>query len=459
MQNIYKEVNTLDKRCYTKYNLTEDILMEHAGIAMMNFINKNFKKNQKILIVSGPGNNGADGIVLARLLYKKFKVHLYIPFGSKSQMAQIQLKRAELLGIKISSKIKNSDIVVDCLFGSGLTRELNIKVKNIIKKINSLDAYKIACDIPSGINLQGQVPSIAFYADTTITMGALKKSLFTDITKEYVGKIVVADLGIQRKLYEKKSNTFLLEKKDLKLPLRNNKNANKGSFGHLCVIVGEKLGAGLLCADAGFNFGTGLITAVSHNIQRVPNYIMQNKQIPKNTTALCIGMGLGQKYDQTLLENNIPKVIDADLFYDHIIIKILAQENIILTPHPKEFCSLLQLTEIANISVHELQENRFFYLEQFTKKYPKVVLLLKGTNVLIALNKQIFVNPLGSSVLSKGGSGDVLSGLIGSLLAQGYNPLDAAIHGSIAHTLAASHYDKNNYSMTPQDLIDEIKKL
>ena len=95
----------------------------------------------------------------------------------------------------------------------------------------------------------------------------------------------------------------------------------------------------------------------------------------------------------------------------------------------------------------------------FCQKYPKVVLVLKGTNVLIAKNKKVYVNPLGSSILSKGGSGDVLSGLIGSLLAQGYSPLEAAINGSLAHTIAALNYEQNNYSMTPQDLIQEIKKL
>lgn len=459
MQNIYNEVNSLDKRCYEKYYLSEDILMEHASTSIMNFIDKKFTQNQKILIVCGIGNNGADGIALARLLYKKYKVNLYIPFEVKSEMAKLQLQRVESLGIKISSKIKTYDVVVDCLFGSGLNRELDEKSLSILKILNKLKAYKIACDIPSGINTLGQVTQNAFYADVTITMGALKKSLFTDIAKEYVGDIKVADLGIQRTLYEKKTSCFLLEQKDLKLPIRDNKISNKGTYGHLAVIVGDKVGAGLLCADAGFAFGCGLITVVSEFIKKCPNYIMENKSLPLNTTALCIGMGLGKKYDKNLLENNIPKVIDADLFNDENIITLLKQKNIILTPHPKEFCSLLKITQLANISVKELQNNRFKYVEKFSKKYKNVVLLLKGTNVVISQNKKIFINPLGSSVLSKGGSGDVLCGLIGSLLAQGYSPLEATINGSLAHTIAASNYIGNNYSMSPQDLVSEIKKL
>jgi len=459
MQKVFDEVNSLDKRCYEKFDLTEDILMENASISMMNYIDSNYKIKDTILIVCGAGNNGADGIVLARLLHQKYKVSLYIPFGVKSEIAKIQLQRAKKVGVKISTKIIKADVVVDCLFGSGLTRDLNEKSTSIIEKMNQINAYKIACDIPSGINTLGQISTVAFYANTTITMGALKKSLFTDVAKEYVGNITVSNLGIQRKLYETKSNTYLLDREDLKLPIRDNKIANKGTYGHLSVLIGQKEGAGLLCAESGFSFGCGLISVISDGLKKVPNSIMQNKKLPLNTTAICIGMGLGQKYNKSLLLNDIPKVIDADLFYDLNILESLKQNDLVLTPHPKEFCSLLKITKIANISVKELQKNRFKYVELFCKKYKNVVLLLKGTNVIIGKSKKIFINRFGTAVLSKGGSGDVLCGLIGSLLAQGYSPLDAAINGSLAHTLAASNYNGNNYSMTPEDLVEEIKKL
>jgi hydroxyethylthiazole kinase-like uncharacterized protein yjeF len=459
MQNIYNEVNSLDTRCCKKFDLTEDILMENASISMMNHIIKTCKKKDKILIVSGAGNNGADGIVLARLLHTKYKVSLYLPHGIKSDMAVKQLQRAQKIKVKISTKITKADVVVDCLFGSGLNRDLDKKSVSIIKKMNKINCYKIACDVPSGINYLGQVSKRAFYADITITMGALKRSLFTDIAKEYVGKIKVSDLGIQRKLYETKTNCFLLEKKDLKLPIRDNKISNKGTFGHLSVVIGNKAGAGLLCADAGFSFGCGLITIISKELKRIPNYIMQSKIIPTNTTALCLGMGLGNIYDKNLLENGIPKVIDADLFYDENLLNLLEQKNIVITPHPKEFCSLLKMTNLANVNVEELQNDRFKYVDVFSKRYKNVVLLLKGTNVIISQNQKRYVNTLGSSILSKGGSGDVLCGLIGSLLAQGYSTLDAAINGSLAHTMASANYTQNNYSMTPQDLIKEIKKL
>ena len=464
MQKLFNEVGTLDNKCYSTFGLTEDILMEHAANSIATFIENSFDTPASILIVSGMGNNGADGIALARLLHSKFDVTLYIPFGSKSKMAKLQQKRAELVGVNIinESKILNNNfnIVVDAIFGTGLKRELNSETVHILEKLNKLSAYKIACDIPTGINLNGDIEQIAFKAHTTITMGALKKSLYTDIVKDYVGEILIANLGIQRELYEEDSNCYLLEKSDLKLPLRETQTSHKGSFGHLSVIIGQKSGAGMLCAEAGFAFGAGLVSVIDHQSLHPPYHIMENHTLPKNTTAIALGMGLG-KYDSKevceLLENEIPKVIDADLFYEKDILKVLDKKNVVLTPHPKEFCALLKLTELADIKIKKLQKNRFKYVEMFTNKYPNMVLLLKGANTIIAHNNEIYVNPLGSNKLSFGGSGDVLAGLIGSLLAQNYNPLEAAISGSLAHAIAAKNFNKNNYAMTPNDLIEQMK--
>ncbi len=460
MQKVFNEVGTLDKKCYEQYALSEDILMEHAATSMLDFIKNKFEKHSSILIVCGAGNNGADGIALARLLYGSCKIKLYIPYGVKSKMAKLQLKRAKLVGVKIVNYISKCDILVDCLFGSGLNRPLDNNSQQLIKKLNLLKAYKIACDIPSGINYLGQISTIALKVKTTITMGALKKSLYTDIVKDFIGSIIVANLGVQREAYENNSSCYLLERQDLKLPFRDIKLSNKGSFGHLAVVVGEKKGAGLLSCDTALAFGCGLVSAINQNeIKKISNEIMQNYKLPKNTTAICIGMGLGKDYDKDMLNNNLPKIIDADLFYDKNILKLLKQNKIVLTPHPKEFCALLKLCKIANINIEELQNNRFEYVEQFSKKYPKVTLLLKGANVLISKNKKIYINTLGTTALSKGGSGDILSGLIGSLLAQGYNTLNATINGNLAHTIAALNYKGNNYSLTPKQLINQIKKL
>lgn len=461
MQKIFDEVNSLDKRCYEKFALSEDILMEHAASSMYDFIESKFEENKSILIVCGSGNNGADGIALARLLHKKYDVNLYFAKEPKSIMAKIQLQRAKSLDIKIVKEIFETDIIVDCLFGSGLNKQLDTNDTSLLESLNSFNSYKIACDIPSGIDNLGQVKTIAFEADTTITMGALKTSLFSDVAKDYVGKIVVANLGVQREVYEIETNKYLLDESDMKLPFRNKKNAHKGTYGHLNVYVGDKKGAGIISSKAAFGFGVGLVSAVSHENFDLPYHIMQTQNISENCTAIAIGMGLG-KYEtneiREILNSKIPKIIDADLFYDKIVLECFNQE-VVLTPHPKEFVSLLKLCDIANITIDELQNNRFLYVEKFCQKYPNVVLLLKGTNVIISQKDKLYVNSFGSAVLSKGGSGDVLSGLIGSLLAQGYKPLDSAITASLSHAIAGRNYSKNNYSLIPSDLVEEVKKL
>lgn len=461
MKKIFDEVRSLDKRAIEEFHLTEDILMENASLGLKNYITKKFKKNSSILIVCGSGNNGADGISLARLLQNKFEVSLYLVNEPKTEIGKLQLKRAKSINVNFVNQIFQADVVVDCLFGTGLNKELDEDSVSLINSLNNLNSFKIACDIPSGINSLGQITQTAFKADITITMGALKTALLTDIAKDFVGKIKVANLGLPEDIFQIETNKYLLQKSDLKLPLRDIKNSHKGTFGHVNIVSGEKIGASIIASQASFAFGAGLVTIVSQNEKNIPCNIMQSKSVSENCTAIALGMGLGEfealKLEE-ILQLNIPKVLDADIFYNPLIVKYL-DENVVLTPHPKEFISLLKLTNIANISIEELQENRFLYVEKFCKIYPKVTLLLKGANVIISKNDKIYVNIFGSSKLSKGGSGDVLSGLIASLLAQGYTSLEAAINASLAHTIAAKKYKNNNYSMSPQDIIQGIKIL
>ncbi len=467
MKRVFKEVGTLDRKCYEEYLLTEDILMEHAAEALKREV-ENFPKQSRVLIVSGPGNNGADGITLARMLKGDYEVVLYLPYGAKSKMAKLQLERAKKVSVreaKLDEIEGEFDIVIDSIFGSGMNRDLDDEIVSLIEFLNSLNSYKIACDIPTGIKEDGTFSKAVFRADVTVTMGALKESLFGDAAKDFVGEIKVADLGVASSLYENESSTFLLEKSDLKLPLRDKKNVNKGTFGHLAVICGKKHGAAVIASKAAFAFGCGLVTLVCNEIFDIPYEIMYSSHLPNKTTAVCIGMGLGYQYDDELLHDfvlnhDLPVIIDADLFYNDFIVEILEKkDNLVLTPHPKEFSSLLEITGVAKADVKEIQSRRFDFVREFCKKYPNVVLLLKGANTLIAQGERLFINPYGTNALSKGGSGDVLSGLIGSLLAQNYLPLEAAIHGSLAHSLSALKFDKNNYALTPLDLIEGVKCL
>ncbi len=454
MQKLYDEVVSLDKICYEKYHLSEDLLMENAAQGMADFIHKKFEKNSSVLIVCGSGNNGADGIACARILHKDYDVKVFYAKEPKSSMAVLQKKRLDALGVEVSSSIKECDVVVDALVGTGFSGEFNPELSSILDQINSMDAYKIACDVPSGYS---------FFADTTLTMGALKKDMFLDAHKEYVGEIKVSNLGVSREVYECDSNWSLLDLEDLELPNRVKKDTHKGSFGHLACVSGEKVGAGVLCARSALRFGSGLVTIVGYNTTNIPHTIMNSELLPSTTTAIAIGMGLGESYSdedlKAFLDNNLALVVDADLFNMSMVLDILKRENVVLTPHPKEFVSLLKLCDLADIPVAELQKNRFKYVEQFCKAYPKVTLLLKGANVIVGQGDEFFVNPHGTSKLAKGGSGDVLSGLIGALLAQDYDPLSAAKNATLAHSKLALNYTGSDFSLTPDDLISGICKL
>lgn len=454
MQNLFDEVGSLDNRCYKEFALSEDILMEHAASGMSEFIRANFSKDSKVTIVCGSGNNGADGIALARLLHVDYDVSIYYAKKPKSKMALLQYERAVKVGVKESHNIEDCDVLVDAVVGTGFCGEFYDYLKDVMDEMNSAGAYKIACDVPSGG---------VFKADTTLTMGALKKSMFLDEMKDNVGDIKVLDLGVSRDIYETSSNWKLLDMDDLKLPYRDKKDSHKGSYGHLAIACGDKSGASIMSARSALRFGSGLVTLVGFEDIQIPNSIMYSHEIPKNTTALAIGMGLGNEFSNIeidkFLDNDLPLIGDADIFNMPMVFEILKRENVVLTPHAKEFVSLLNRTGIADISVDELQKERFKYTQEFCKKFPYVTLILKGANVIIAKENEFYINPHGTSSLAKGGSGDVLSGLVGALLAQGYACLDAAINASLAHTKLGLDYEGPDFSLTPDDLIDGIGKL
>jgi len=436
MHPIYKSCYPLDERCYDEFNLTEDILMENASLGMANYIKSHFEQGSSLLIVVGAGNNGADGIVLSRLLMGYCDTKLYLSSAPKSDMAIVQLDRVQRLGVKIIDSLVDADIIIDAIFGTGLSRELNDSTKKLIYQLNNFRGFKIACDIPTGITTDGNPSPMAFRADVTITMGALKESLYGDNAKDFVGEIVCVDLGVDREIYEMKSDSYLLERADIKTPVRDRETTHKGSFGHLALICNS-----------------------------LPYSLMQSRELPYNTTAIALGMGYGYEFDHPIIDEILhhtsPLLLDADIFRNDIIVKFLEQSDrdIVITPHPKEFISLWGRVMDTYITIEQLQSDRFGKCREFSSRYPHITLLLKGSNMIISKDKRVFVNPYGSAKLSKGGSGDVLSGLISALLAQGYGMLDATISGSLALTRASELYSGSSYSMLPTDLIDLLEFL
>ncbi len=358
----------------------------------------------------------------------------------------------------LRDEITSADCIIDGIFGSGLNKALSSEICEILSLANSAKSLKIAVDIPSGIDKNGCILGGAFCADLTIAMGALKLALFSDGAKDYVGRIKVANLGISRSNFEKRSEYFLLQKSDLELPLRTKQNTNKGDFGHTYVVSGQMSGAAQMAALAAHAIGSGLVSVVSDGPLNLSPILMQKSSFEHARVVVC-GCGLGERKIDLAALRGKNCVIDADLCYEREILSLLnANSNLIITPHPKEFCSLLKIAGIADLSVSELQERRFELARAWSEKFSGV-LVLKGANTLIAQAGIIYVCDKGSAALAKGGSGDVLAGLIGGLLAQGYSPLQASICGVLAHALAARAFAKNSYALNPLDLIEEVKWL
>ncbi len=464
MLSVYEKVNALDKRAIEELFLSEDILMENAAMALERAVLQNASLGAKVIILCGSGDNGGDGYALARRLVGRFKTLVFEMKPAKSPMCQLQQERAKKIGVIIKAyEEKNEDlecdVLIDCVIGSHFKGKLEPFLN--FESLSQKARFKIACDIPSGIDSKGRVDKRAFKADLTISMGVIKSCLLSDRAKDYIGELKVGHLGVFHQTYEIPTDTFLLEKSDLKLPLRDKKNAHKGDYGHAHILLGKHSGAGLLSALSALSFGSGVVSVQALECEITSNNkpleLVFCENFPKKLSAFALGMGL----------ENIPKdfkkwlelapcVLDAGVFYHKEVLQALEKE-VILTPHPKEFLSLLKSVGI-NISMLELLDNKLEIARDFSQKYPKVVLLLKGANTLIAHQGRIFINTLGSVALAKAGSGDVLAGLILSLLSQNYTPLDAAINASLVHALAGLEF-KNNYALTPLDLIEKIKRL
>ncbi|WRD16946.1 NAD(P)H-hydrate dehydratase [Helicobacter pylori] len=464
MLSVYEKVNALDKRAIEELFLSEDILMENAAMALERAVLQNASLGAKVIILCGSGDNGGDGYALARRLAGRFKTLVFEMKLAKSPMCQLQKERVKKAGVVIKTwednhKDLECDVLIDCVVGSAFKGELEPSLN--FESLSQKARFKIACDIPSGIDSKGRVDKGAFKADLTISMGAIKSCLLSDRAKDYVGELKVGHLGVFNQIYEIPTDTFLLEKSDLKLPLRDRKSAHKGDYGHAHVLLGKHSGAGLLSALSALSFGSGVVSVQALECEITSNNkpleLVFCENFPNLLSAFALGMGL----------ENIPKdfkkwlelapcVLDAGVFYHKEVLQALEKE-VILTPHPKEFLSLLKSVGI-NISMLELLDNKLEIARDFSQKYPKVVLLLKGANTLIAHQGRVFINNLGSVALAKAGSGDVLAGLILSLLSQNYTPLDAAINASLAHALAGLEF-KNNYALTPLDLVEKIKRL
>lgn len=466
------QIALLDRYTIENEPISDIDLMERASLKITGWIINKFNNNNRIAVFAGPGNNGGDALAVSRLLSEqKYSVDLYLPdFGRElNPSPAINLKRLRDQGLaKIHNftesdpfpDLNSYDLVIDGLYGSGLSRPLSGFPSSIVRHINDSGVTIISIDIPSGLmgedNSQNDPASI-IKADYTLTLQFPKLSFFFSENEPFVGVWEVLPIGIHPVGIENAETEWFYTDRKIASSLRKprKKFSHKGTFGHALLVVGSygKMGAAVLAARACLRSGVGLVTA---HLPKSGVQIMQTSfpeamvsadqsdniftQIPPLDAykAIGIGPGLGKAYDTQIAFHNLlrdckcPLVVDADglnILSERPEWLKLLPAGTILTPHPLEFARLSGKASSGFEMVNKARD--------FARTY-HVYLVLKGANTAIACpDGTCWFNSTGNPGMATGGSGDVLTGILTGLLAQGYSSLEAALLGVYVHGLSA----------------------
>ena len=458
-------------------------LMKLAGdAATREIINRYDVINKKVCVLCGNGNNGGDGLVIASNL-KRYgaDVTLLLPLGLPNTHTASNFVDCISDFSVIEDFVGEFDFIIDSLFGIGLNRFLSEDISNLIDKINSYNCNKISIDVPSGVFCDGGIVKNAFKADLTLSFSCYKPCQLLPNTSYYCGKTIVLDIGLPLNEY-----AYLTIEKPEKI-IRA-KNSHKGTFGTALLICGSygMCGAEILAAKSALRSGVGIVKAIvcDKNYSAFTCSVPEAVTIPVNTTsngapevfnttifsvlssssALLIGCGLGQSAEskdlvfRTLNLTKMPVVIDADginAIANNISIIRKIKAPVILTPHPAELARLCYTT------TEEIESNRIKFAKNFSVENG-CYLVLKGCNTIVSTpNGKLFFNTTGNDGLATGGSGDVLSGMIVSRLAQGYDVTTAIlnsvwIHGAIADELAKT---VSTRAILPSDIVEGLKTI
>lgn len=473
-------IRSLEKNAAESGIFSYEEMMENAGCTAFDILADNYDfEGKKVLVALGNGNNGGDGAVIAEKLSKICETEIYRPFGNFNSYPAKNFEKS-ISDIKKTETLSDKyDYVIAALFGIGLNRPLDLKTQEVIKKLNDLSGIKISVDIPSGIDCDAEAGQTnAFKADFTVTFIALKPCFVIPPFNEYSALTKVADIGIKPTDYLYKTTHAVYKKRP--------KNAHKGTFGTALTFCGSygMCGASVLSAKSALRSGVGILKAAvcdknySAFTACVPEAVVSLfktdsdgfADIPEERTvsllnsadAVLFGCGTGRsdkavKALKAIIKNSeIPMVLDADginiLSQDINIIRE-RKAPLIISPHPKE------MSRLTGLSVLEIENNRIKAAADFAENY-KVTVILKGANTVVACSDgEIFINTTGNSGMASGGSGDVLSGIIVSLLAQGYSEKDAAVTAVYIHGLAGDFAAKRltKRSMIASDIIEELK--
>lgn len=462
-------------------------LMEKAAKSCVDWIDTNFRSTQKFLIFCGNGNNGGDGFAIARMLYEKgFDVDVFISKDKRefSNDANVNLKKIkQISGISIKyfsdfSVIKNDKtVIVDAIFGYGLNRELTGEIKSIVEKLNQLDVPKISIDIPTGLFADEviDINATVFKADFTLTFQFYKRSFLHPETGKFCGKVTVFDIDLDQDFIDQIETDYFVTDDKLvkKIYQPRDEFSHKGTYGKSILVGGSygKIGAVMMSTLSALKTGSGLTFTIA---PECGNFILQS-QVPEamfidsgekyiekieiqEKAFYGIGPGLGKEKQTVkalfdfLKSYNDPIVLDADalnILAENNKFKLIPK-NSVITPHPLEFERLFGKTK-NSFERLELAKNKAAELQ--------IVIVLKDHHTaVITPDKKVFYNITGNSGMAKGGSGDVLTGILTSLISQKYDIEKACIFGVWLHgkagDFAAEEFSKE--SMMPTDLINKI---
>jgi hydroxyethylthiazole kinase-like uncharacterized protein yjeF len=505
-----EQMQELDRKSIEVYRIPGIVLMENAGRGAVEVITNHFPEIQKktIAIIAGKGNNGGDGFVMARyLLNLGISVKVFLLTDPKSLRGDAEINfnifhhmKGEIIPVpsskdyqKVKKSLENFDLLIDGIFGTGLDAEVRGYYREVIDHLNTLQKPIVAIDVPSGLDADtGKPLGTAVRASLTITFGLPKVGHLVSPGIDYVGSLKIVDIGIPRRLVEEeKIQTHLLEQEPLQkwLSVPRRANTHKGDYGHLLVIAGSigKTGAAAMACEAALRMGAGLVTLA---IPKSLNSIMEVKltevmteplpETPKQTLSLrafntilrlcenkkavVIGPGIGTYKETQSLILKLIKALDLPIILDADGLTSLATQPksllaakrpLILTPHPGEMARLIQST------VKEVQEDRIGVSKNFSQSH-RIYLVLKGHRTLIATPKgEVFINPTGNPGMASGGTGDVLTGMIGGLICQGFDILPSLqmsvyLHGWAGDEVARELGEK---SLIATDIIKKLPAL
>ncbi len=497
-------MSKIDEYTIEELNISAMVLMERAALETTLFMKKHIKEDDRILVLCGPGNNGGDGIAVGRILHLQgyhVAIFLLCQRDKVSQELDRQLIIAEKLGmtmvdtykpVECSSPIGYS-IVIDAIFGVGLVRDVTGYYKEIMAQVNMDKNLVFSLDIPSGISTDdGKVMNQAIRADYTITYAYMKQGLLVYPGVEYAGKISLVDIGLS-KLAEKSItlDTFYYEEDDLEFLAKRHDYSHKGSYGKVLVIAGNKgmSGAAFLSAKAAYRSGAGLVKVLTSSSNReilqtlLPEAIISSYEDKElldvelrwaDVVVIGPGMGISQATKELLnmviKRAKVPLIIDADginILADKMdregipagrqrveYLKGVLKEDTILTPHLKELSRLLKTP------VNEISDNIIDTANQCSYNN-KVIYLIKDAKTIVTYNGMKYINRSGSNAMATGGSGDVLTGIIGALIGQKMKPYSAACLAVYIHGLAGQFASakKGNYSVMASDILDSIEDV